>query len=519
MLLYMSTSESKTVFEAWESKEIDRLPGFPDGVPKNIVVTDHAREAFDLARDDQGLIGIAWLGKDENNSDVLYLDLMPAFNKDDGKPITDKNNNPLVIGENCVYSYEKLGGNSGQNHMEFLKIIKARIEKAYEDNDEKTKKIYEGIIRNNKGKIEIDREKMFGFGVFKGNEEYILYQFRSVSANINFSSVKRNPEYLLINFFFPNKDINNPFQREYFLQRSIPNVIASTIKQALLDDFRKIPRSESSRPTLIKDCEIDHSQDYYQSEQKEWDTVVKNDPHLKINRLYETLCKFLGSKNLRMEKIKESVDWIKYEISLIEKTPFLQQAKLKAILESPSEYNGRNVFDIALSHNHVNALNYLNQQIQIPIKQNDSFYEELLNKLSEEKCDFRLLKVMLELGKLKSENILDINNKLLEKLPMFFQNELKTENLNSLDNIIKLLIVFNEHPDDQDKIAQVFLDLKKLNGLNVTTFQLLCTQYTINIDFTLDELVRDLITEIKNSNSNNEDIFVPRGGMMNFTQI
>lgn len=161
----MSSSEMKTVFERWEDGHTFELPGFPSGTPKTIVVTEHAKEVFRLARGGQGLIGVSWIGKNDEGLEVMYLDLMPAFNKNDGMERTNKEGEKYVIGKTCVYTDEPLGGNSGRNHLQFLTILQDQLQ----TDDEKILKMYEGSYLIDQGKKVFQKTKMFGFGLFKGD--------------------------------------------------------------------------------------------------------------------------------------------------------------------------------------------------------------------------------------------------------------------------------------------------------------------------------------------------------------
>ena len=174
------------------------LPGASASI-KDIVVTDHAKGFLksairwepgingEILANGQGLIGIAWIGKDNNDNDVIYMDLLPAFNKDDNRPRKDKNNVEYKENES-VYTDAPLGGNTGRNHMKFLKIIKNRIGKAIEDKDTTTLNMYASMYTYSNGIITINKEKAFGFGVFKGNDFTLLDEVRNKSANLNNSS-------------------------------------------------------------------------------------------------------------------------------------------------------------------------------------------------------------------------------------------------------------------------------------------------------------------------------------------
>ena len=140
-----SKSESKSnPYERWPDNESYRLPDFPHGkIPNNIVLTKKAEKFFEFASDGQGLAGVAWLGKDELNNDILHLDLIPAFNAGDEKPTSDKKNRAYEDDE-YVYTTEPLGGSTGIVHSSFMQIIEKRINQALRQSDHATLKQYEG---------------------------------------------------------------------------------------------------------------------------------------------------------------------------------------------------------------------------------------------------------------------------------------------------------------------------------------------------------------------------------------
>jgi len=386
----MSFSESKMGYEKWKDGQSYRLPGFPDGIPSNISVTQHAKYTFALSPKNQGMVGVAWLGKDEQDCATLYLDLLPAFNlnEDGTKPLMlNKCGKKYIEGETCAYTNEPLGGNSGRNHEQFLTIIQTRIQKAHDEKDDKTLKTYEGSYTldfNNK--VILDKRKLFGFGLFKSDDILLLNDFRSVSANINFESVERNPEYMYLFYFSPGSDINDSFQREYYLRRPIPEEIASRIKDELLENLPSDKPNEIIRVCLNNMPALDTY------EQKEW-LSIKDNPKDKINRLMATLCKFSDMKISKMNEIKEIIYWIKHNISLYEpRDPLLQQAVLKVFLDNV-KYLDRNVFDIAASHRYQGIVDYFNEQTQIP---SDHIFDQVLLCDIANNYDARLLKTLLK---------------------------------------------------------------------------------------------------------------------------
>jgi len=130
------------------------IPGLQDQkVIPEITVLESAKRFYQRSRlygtpdmtgspgNGQGLIGIMWIAKNAKGEDVIYADLLPAFNKDDNRFQTDKENIAFTE-EEKVFTNEPLGGNTGRNHEQFLKLIIKRIKKALEDKDEETLSLY-----------------------------------------------------------------------------------------------------------------------------------------------------------------------------------------------------------------------------------------------------------------------------------------------------------------------------------------------------------------------------------------
>lgn len=178
--------ESKP-YERWPDGQSYRLPHFPNGkIPDKVVLTEHAKKVFELSRNGQGLVGIAWLGKDENNNDdVLYIDLLPAFNKDDGKLKCDKNGREFGNDES-VESDQPFGtgANTGVVHQSFIKIIERRIALALKQSSSQDAMIkqYEGtcVIIGQNNQCFLNVKKMFGFGILKG----YIYNLELISPEL-----------------------------------------------------------------------------------------------------------------------------------------------------------------------------------------------------------------------------------------------------------------------------------------------------------------------------------------------
>ncbi|MBV8801871.1 MAG: ankyrin repeat domain-containing protein [Gammaproteobacteria bacterium] len=337
--------------------EISTLPCLADQkenkIP-DIIFTEKAKEFFLRASPaqnegevGQGLIGIFWLGKNEENESVFYADLLPAFNKNDGRLIQDKNGIPYKIGEHA-YTNEPLGGNSGRNHEQFKEIIAERIKNAIKVNDQKILKQYEGIYTiSDKNEIIFDNTKLFGFGIFKGDTVNLIHDVRTKSANLNPHSVKYNPEYLYINYFSP--DINASFQEEYYIKRSLPLFLVNKLAEAAV---AQLPPENSAILQSIYDVS---SIENRPSSEQLWEKI-KNNPVEKNKLLLETLSKFCACKSSKMKEITEVIELIKKNISLIEQDKENQVKQFSTILATASVWNNQSPLINAINNEHISVI-------------------------------------------------------------------------------------------------------------------------------------------------------------------
>lgn len=455
-------SEShKDLKSPYQELPLFTMPGFPDPFPENIIVTEHAKTVFEDARlsgsldsdakqllsKGQGLIGISWIGKDEKNENVIYLDLIPAFNKDDKRPRLNKYDEDL---NEYVYTDEPLGGNTGRNHEQFLRIIEKRIETAIEEKDENTLKMYEGLYTNTDGIITINKMKTMGFGVFKGDNNMLLADFRNKSANLNSQSIIYHPDYLLINYF--KSDIDDIFQLEYYLKRCIPCPIANAFKQALLDQL-PLESSKTERETLS--AEYDN-----QPYEEKWDIVFKDNPEGRIYALLDTLYKCIDLRENKLELTKKIIQAIKRNIQEVTKDASEQKKLLHHWLNIPAFYNNKTPMMIAAINEKNSTIEYLLTEIgadttifEHAISNNN---KELVNLLIQY-SDAELKKEAWEIA-LKNKNIAIIETVLAEskmdpnlrlstgELPLEYA--IKTKN----KDLVELLIHYGANPNAEIKM-------------------------------------------------------------------
>jgi len=335
---------------AFSSNELFRFTGMPQGDFPNVILTDESKALFERARfagsldihgnpilRGQGLVGIARLGKNEEKEDVLYIDLIPAFNKDDNRPQSDRYD---VKYEEHQYAFtnEPLGGNSGRNHEKLLSILTARIQKAYDLNktqglETKELKKYNGLYTISNEKVVIDKTKLFGFGIFKGDENILLYSFRNKSANLNPFSIEYNPEFLLINYFSPN-EINTSFPDEYYIKRSLPVIVSEKIQSSLLNQL----------PLELKNTRRLCQQEDVTSFCKDIDTIwekIKNNPIIKNIFLLESLSQFCDMKTSKIEKVKEILFYMEKNIQSISHDSKEKNKLFSDLLLSSSQYKSK----------------------------------------------------------------------------------------------------------------------------------------------------------------------------------
>jgi hypothetical protein len=270
-----------------KSRELNlyELPGFPAGLPEKDILVDHAREYFSRAAYCQGMVGLSWVGENKEGEKILYHDLFITYNKDDGLIRSDKEGKAFKLDE-IVDSDQPLGKNTGIVHEKAMLQIKARIAKAIENKD-KNLEIFKGMYsQTSTGEIILNKQKMFGWGIFKGDQDLLLFRVRNSSANINNKSIIFNKEYLYINFFEENnKNLIKHFSKDYSLRRCLPLPIVERIRNVL---FSQLPTDSLNTKRACDDEMMDY--DNFPCE-KEWE-IINNDPATKIIKLRKTLKQF-----------------------------------------------------------------------------------------------------------------------------------------------------------------------------------------------------------------------------------
>jgi len=228
-----------------ESEEVEvkeksyTLPGFKE-IPKKIIISKESkkcflegREALDEKTKGQGFVLVAW--KEEAlEGNILHIELVPSFNKNDGREKSNKNGEPYVMydpekkdytSEELTYaavaSPEELGQNTGLVHQHAIEIL----------------------VKSGRLPANVKKEDMLGAGLFKGNQAQLIAQFRAVSANINFHSIQYDPELVFISHFSTPSDSKDNFS-EYSLRRMLPQDIQSILMGALLEQLPSTSRRE-----------------------------------------------------------------------------------------------------------------------------------------------------------------------------------------------------------------------------------------------------------------------------------
>jgi ankyrin repeat protein len=273
-----------------KSRELCQLLGFP-ALPDNVIVTEESKRLFQEATGiipetperGQGFATVAWEDiNTETNEPVLYIDLVPAFNKEDKRPRQNKDGKPYIIydpekkytaeewSRMAVESPENLGQNSGLIHQHAIEVLK----------------------RSGRMPKHIQKKNMFGLGVFKGNEIAgdLLAQFRFNSANINPESVRYNEEMICANYYCePDKnvhllsaDIVRATANDYRIKRALPKFIAIDLILPAL--FEQLPCETKH---IERTCKMDEISEL--NPEEKWWEKNKNNPIEKNIKLMDTL--------------------------------------------------------------------------------------------------------------------------------------------------------------------------------------------------------------------------------------
>jgi hypothetical protein len=251
--------ESDEVTDVKAEAKSYTLPGFKE-IPKKIIISEESkkvffegREALDEKTNGQGFVIVAW--KEEClEGNILHIELVPSFNKNDGKERSNKEGEAYVmynpekkdytleeLAQAAVESPEQLGKNSGIVHQHAIEIL----------------------IQSGRMPAKVKKEDMFGAGLFKGNQEQMIAQFRAVSANINFHSIQYDPELVFVSHFSTPSNAKEKFS-EYFLKRVLPQDIQAILIGALLE---QLPSKSARRE--VKNLGINTIENWWQTVKKD----------------------------------------------------------------------------------------------------------------------------------------------------------------------------------------------------------------------------------------------------------
>jgi ankyrin repeat protein len=320
----------------------------------------------------QGLVGIAWVGKNDKKEEVVYIDLLPAFNKNDNLFKKDKHGVEYKEHE-YAYTDELMGGNSGRNHEKLLSIITARIQSAYDLQNSDVLAKYDGLYIIQDNKVLIDKRKLFGFGIFKGDEKTLLHSIRYNSTNLNPHSIQYNPEFLLLYYFLPDEVIDdNAYIHEYFIKRHLPLSVCNNIMSALLQG---LPLEDKHTSRSIK---TDMNNEF-QVSVNSW-LQIKDNPEEKAKLLLETLVRFCYMETPKIEKIKEIIFYMRQNIQSISLDPTQQNTLLSELLDTPPAkisageftFRDKTAWELVIDNNYTEIMHFLADVL------NDSVLEQAL---------------------------------------------------------------------------------------------------------------------------------------------
>src|SRR6185437_12895185 len=103
------------------------LEPFPD----KGLLTERSKKLFERGRPGQGYVSLEWVDtviKQDADGKIVeervkYIELAPAFNRDDKLPRSDKNGVPYTDTE-MVISDQPRSGNTGTVHPDFIELLK-----------------------------------------------------------------------------------------------------------------------------------------------------------------------------------------------------------------------------------------------------------------------------------------------------------------------------------------------------------------------------------------------------------
>jgi hypothetical protein len=283
--------------------ELFQLLGFST-LPKKRIVTEESKRLFKEGtpyshniKDGQGFVIVAWEDfEKETKEPVLYIDLVPAFNKGSRLPRCNKHGKPYIIydpekkyapedwANMAVESPEPYGKNTGLVHQHTMEVLK------------KSGRMPEHIQKKN----------MFGLGLVKGDEYEkgeMFLQFMCNSANINPESVQYNEEFLLASYYCrPEREdidsLDDDLQKmsNYNVKRALPKSIGiDGILSALFNQLPSIARKVCTHnPTQKLNSEW-------------WWKENKNNPVEKNKNLMRTLFHSIKINDKPENKLAERV--------------------------------------------------------------------------------------------------------------------------------------------------------------------------------------------------------------------
>lgn len=377
-------------------------------IPTEGILLEHGKQQFDrasLAVKDaskpdakpitQGLIGVTWMGINKNGRPTFFMDVFITYNgyekdpktgliykliekkqgdqkdaKKEQKPckLVDRHQTPYEADE-IILTKHQLGANSGTAHETAIEKLENRIqlllEKIYklkssnddklDDNEAKALNalkeelaIYEGIYEIDSGKkVRIIKEKCFGFGVFKGDNQSLLYQFRNKSANLNSQSVRYSKEFKYINYFkIPRPEERDPFEQIFYITRSLPVQLTKIICDAFIRELREYYKK--SYGLEFKDSVTDKKPQDNEKYEIEYFQIFDK-PEKKNEFLLNTFFYFITEQRGEDKEIDELIGVIKENAKNLNKRGIDYFNKSIGEVTDPyGTYKGKSVFALCL---------------------------------------------------------------------------------------------------------------------------------------------------------------------------
>jgi ankyrin repeat protein len=324
-------------------------------LPKKGIVTERSKEIFERGRSEQGYVILEWIDviQRENSEGkiieerIKYIELVPAFNKDDKRPRTDKNGTDYIE-EEMVISDQPRSGNTGTVHPDAIQLLI---------------KYYEKI--DLKKAIRFAKAVKFGGGLTKAqaDDENLLDKIMNRSTSQNAVAIKYHPQYIFANFYGNKSDFkrDNPENyTQYDLRRSEPKIFfEESIKQIL----NQLPCPEDKKRSVQK---IDQHNFSYE---EEW-LKIMHDPKKRNEKMMHTL--FMAAGLGDNDRIISLVDILKENIQLDsnfkeEKKQTIELIKLLNICEAA--HGNKTALMIAAEQGNIEGANLLlNEGASINLK-------------------------------------------------------------------------------------------------------------------------------------------------------